>query len=215
MRLLKTLTLVLSLIICVDSMAQSNAEIRKTLRESKRSERQEKRQAKRNAQEVQVESELEASEYLQQTDSVFGQTIEPVEQLEPVGEAPVEKSVTEPTESTVVVVQEQVSEVDQSVVTDTTSEPSQSNDDGAVWLVFILGVYLVYKVFRWVLRRRCPHCKRFFATYVSDEQSQGTTKWETEHKNGKTTRRYTHRYKIWRTCKYCGGRTFYFEDRKE
>ena len=232
MRLLRIFIMVLALTMCLDSYAQTEILTGKEKREAKKLERKAKRQEKKDEREfkaiiekVKAEESNQvriSDEPQQNVETVIVQEQETA--LEPVLESTPEPEVESTPEPEV------ESEIEKTFISEPTSdiveqtvqapidveetETSETDVNIFAWVVWILVIYLVYKIIRWIFSLRCPHCKRFFATYVSAEENEGRTKWETEYNNGKSSRHYYYKYKVWRTCRHCGGRTFHYEDRK-
>lgn len=216
--------MVLALTMCLDSYAQTEILTGKEKREAKKLERKAKRQEKKDEREfkaiiekVKAEESNQvriSDEPQQNVETVIVQEQETA--LEPVLESTPEPEVESEIEKTFIS-EPAYDIVEQTVQTPVDVEETETSETDVnifAWVVWILVIYLVYKIMRWVFSLRCPHCKRFFATYVSAEENEGRTKWETEYNNGKSTRHYYYKYKVWRTCRHCGGRTFHYEERK-
>ncbi len=224
MRLLRIFIMVLALTMCLDSYAQTEILTAKEKREAKKLERKAKRQEKRDEREfkaiiekVKAEESNQvriSDEPQQNVETVIVQEQETA--LEPVLESTPEPEVESEIEKTFISepAYDIVEQTVQAPVDVEETETSETDVNIFAWVVWILVIYLVYKIIRWIFSLRCPHCKRFFATYVSAEENEGRTKWETEYNNGKSTRHYYYKYKVWRTCRHCGGRTFHYEERK-
>lgn len=224
MRLLRIFIMVLALTMCLDSYAQTEGLSGKEKREAKKLERKAKRQEKRDEREfkaiiekVKAEESNQvriSDEPQQNVETVIVQEQETA--LEPVLESTPEPEVESEIEKTFISepAYDIVEQTVQAPVDVEETETSETDVNIFAWVVWILVIYLVYKIIRWIFSLRCPHCKRFFATYVSAEENEGRTKWETEYNNGKSTRHYYYKYKVWRTCRHCGGRTFHYEERK-
>lgn len=216
--------MVLALTMCLDSYAQTEILTAKEKREAKKLERKAKRQEKRDEREfkaiiekVKAEESNQvriSDEPQQNVETVIVQEQETA--LEPVLESTPEPEVESEIEKTFISepAYDIVEQTVQAPVDVEETETSETDVNIFAWVVWILVIYLVYKIIRWIFSLRCPHCKRFFATYVSAEENEGRTKWETEYNNGKSTRHYYYKYKVWRTCRHCGGRTFHYEERK-
>ena len=216
--------MVLALTMCLDSYAQTEILTGKEKREAKKLERKAKRQEKKDEREfkaiiekVKAEESNQvriSDEPQQNVETVIVQEQETA--LEPVLESTPEPEVESEIEKTFISepASDIVEQTVQAPVDVEETETSETDVNIFAWVVWILVIYLVYKIMRWVFSLRCPHCKRFFATYVSAEENEGRTKWETEYNNGKSTRHYYYKYKVWRTCRHCGGRTFHYEERK-
>lgn len=224
MRLLRIFIMVLALTMCLDSYAQTEILTGKEKREAKKLERKAKRQEKKDEREfkaiiekVKAEESNQvriSDEPQQNVETVIVQEQETA--LEPVLESTPEPEVEPEIEKTFISepASDIVEQTVQAPVDVEETETSETDVNIFAWVVWILVIYLVYKIIRWIFSLRCPHCKRFFATYVSAEENEGRTKWETEYNNGKSTRHYYYKYKVWRTCRHCGGRTFHYEERK-
>ena len=224
MRLLRIFIMVLALTMCLDSYAQTEILTAKEKREAKKLERKAKRQEKKDEREfkaiiekVKAEESNQvriSDEPQQNVETVIVQEQETA--LEPVLESTPEPEVESEIEKTFISepAYDIVEQTVQAPVDVEETETSETDVNIFAWVVWILVIYLVYKIMRWVFSLRCPHCKRFFATYVSAEENEGRTKWETEYNNGKSTRHYYYKYKVWRTCRHCGGRAFHYEERK-
>lgn len=224
MRLLRIFIMVMALTMCLDSYAQTEILTGKEKREAKKLERKAKRQEKKDEREFKAIIEkvkAEESNQVRISDEPQQNVETVIVQEQETALEPVLESTPEP-EVESEIVKTFISEPASDIVEQTVQVPvdveeteaSETDVNIFAWVVWILVIYLVYKIIRWIFSLRCPHCKRFFATYVSAEENEGRTKWETEYNNGKSTRHYYYKYKVWRTCRHCGGRTFHYEERK-